>query len=112
LGEQGDVEACLVNLVLFARQQIEQQRADAALLQDFGDIGVARAEAAAAATVGEQHHSFGRRRQDQFAIQFGGTCRNKHGAHISPCCKSTYCRLNDTAQLGRFCGFRVRINTQ
>ena len=83
-GEEIDVEARGVILIFFARQQIEQQRADASLLQHFGDIGVARAEAAAAAAVGEQHHSFCGRRQDQFAIEFYLSGRDMYGAHIVP----------------------------
>ena len=53
--EQVDVEATLIIAILRFRQQIEEQRAETGATQGLGHETVARAEAAAAAAVGEDH---------------------------------------------------------
>jgi hypothetical protein len=52
-GEEFDVEARGVGLVLLRGEQVEEQGGDAVFVQDAGDVLVARAVAAAAAAVGE-----------------------------------------------------------
>ena len=81
-------------------QEIEQQGRNTGALQGFGDEGVARAEAAAAAAMREQHDPAGRRRgqskqplsvmrrkcHGQRAKLGGGHCRGPCGlAHWMTC---------------------------
>jgi len=62
LRQQGNVEAGAIVPVFLGREQVKQQGAHAARVQHPGHEVVARAVAAAAAAVGEQHHPEGIRR--------------------------------------------------
>ncbi len=89
--EQRDVEARLVILILFLRQQIEKQGSHAVLLQHLGDIGVARTETAAAAAVREQHYTAGRGRDDQLPVKFDRAGRYSYDAHKKRKVTAIYC---------------------
>src|SRR2546423_56710 len=73
LGEQADVETELgraqVDALLVAREQIDQQRADAAPPQHVGDVAVPRAEAARPAAVREHHQTARAVGNQQIAFQ-------------------------------------------
>src|SRR5205814_2636766 len=73
IGEQADIEAQMarpfVDRFLLGSEQIDEQRAEAALAQDLGDVAVARAEAAAAAPMGEENDAHGALRNDEIPLQ-------------------------------------------
>ena len=73
VGEQADVEAevrrAQVDALLIAREQIDQQRADAAPPQHVGDVAVPRAEAARPAAVREHHQTARAVGDQQIAFQ-------------------------------------------
>jgi len=81
-GEQVDVEAEFAALQIGhffpVRQQVEQQRRQAALLKVFGDLPVPRAVPAASAAVHEQHDAAGRFRNRKIAVQYRPAARNAH----------------------------------
>ena len=54
-GKERNIEARLVDRFLVHHEQIDEQGANAAFAQFFGDEIVARTEAAAAAAMREQH---------------------------------------------------------
>src|SRR5438105_10097042 len=61
----------LVDELFFGRQQISKHGRQAGLVEQFGDMPVARAEAAAAAAMREQHHALCRLRQGQVGVERG-----------------------------------------
>ena len=97
LRQHGDIEAVFpglqVHLFLLRRQQVEQQRGEAALLQALRHPPVARAVPAAAATMGKQDQRRKRGRQGEIAVQ-PGVARRK--ADLTG---------------GKGCGWRCHCNT-
>ena len=71
-GEQADVEHVGPVPFLLGGEQVEQQRAQAGILQNAGDMLVARAVPAAAAAVDEHHNPWGACRHGQVAGQPDG----------------------------------------
>src|SRR5438105_10923463 len=72
-GEQTDVEpqprGTVVDDFLLRRQQIDQQRREAVLIEHVGDVPVARAQTAAAAAVREDDESDRLRGNGEIAIE-------------------------------------------
>ena len=59
MAEKIDVENILAIGGLIVSEKIEEQSADARFVQRVGDISVARAQPAAAASMREEHDTFG-----------------------------------------------------
>ena len=84
--EEIDIENVLAVGGLFVGQEIEQQGADTGLLKRLRDILIARAQAATAAAMGEQHDPRGALGNNQFALQ-------AHRIGRYQCLASAYVRL-------------------
>src|SRR5438094_4183431 len=69
LGQQLNVKDFFSIVGFLLLQKIDQERGQAALLENFGDVLVAGAESAAAAAVRKHHDAFRMRRNMQDAIQ-------------------------------------------
>jgi hypothetical protein len=70
-----------INGFFLGREQVQQQRRQASLAKELGDLPVPAAEAAAAAAVREDHEPLSARWKTQVSLQDRGSHRDLHGLH-------------------------------
>jgi len=75
LRQERDVEAelrgLLIDCLLIGVEQIDEQSRESALVENIGNVAIARAMARAAAAVREDHNARRRGRHDQLALKSG-----------------------------------------
>jgi hypothetical protein len=99
--QQRDVEACRALGVLVGRQQIDEQRGEADLVEHARDVAVARRKPARAAAVREQHEAARRfgpaAGQYEIARQRDAVGGDRDGAQIHRACSRTGMRRGPNA---------------
>ena len=104
--QQADVEAEVrgahVDRLLLRGKQIDQQGREPGLIQQLGDIAIARAEAAAAAAMGEQHHCAGTLGKSEVALERDRTCVDADGTLFHGCTLTGLRKDFDPAALLQF----------